>query len=198
MKKWISFYGFLMIFLAVSVQSRAQGNIRVNAPAQGVKSVSKARSIALTNTLSPMGLGIGSVVFFENNTFETAGAALAVYGLVVGPSTGNFYAEDYQRGALGMAVRTAGVFLMADATREIFGNDFANALTVDDKEVSLLDTKILIGEVLVLGSIIYNVVSTQASVNKYNTSRARFSLQLQPADLIGDKVAPVLTAKVRL
>ena len=186
----------LLLFVGLTHQGRAQSNISVQIGGDGLKSASKARSIALSNTLSPIGLGLGSVALFENNTIQTVGSALTVYGLVVGPSTGNFYAEDYKRGAFGMLVRATGAFLMVDATREIFGNDFADALKIDDKKVSLTDTKILIGEVLVLGSIAYNILTTGASVEEYNSSRASLGFRLD-SRRINDKVAPVLTATYR-
>lgn len=186
----------LFLLLAVTLHSSAQSNISVQVGGDELKSASKARTIALTNTLSPVGVGLGSVALFENNTIQTVGAALAVYGLVVGPSTGNFYAEDYKRGAFGMLVRGTGLFLMVDATREIFGNEFADALKIDDQKVSLTDTKILIGEVLVLGSIAYNILSTQASVEEYNNRNARFGLRIDSRQ-INDQLAPVLTATYR-
>lgn len=197
MKKGHYYFVFLFLFLAINFQSQGQSEVSVNTAADEIKTTSKARSIAFTNTLSPIALGLGTVTWSENNTIETAGAVLAVYGLIMGPSTGNFYAEDYQRGTIGMAARTVGAYLMADATREIFGNDFADALTIDDKKVSLTDTKVLIGGVLVLGSMVYNILSTQASVEEYNNSRSRFSVRFNP-DIINNKVAPMLTAQIRL
>lgn len=197
MKKILAISTFTILSLGFAITAFAQSSVSVNTRPGGLKSVSKGRTVAITNTLSPLALGLATVSISENNTLETAGAALGVYGLIVGPSTGNFYAGDYQRGGLGMAVRGIGAFLMADATREIFGNDFADALTIDDKEVSLTDTKILIGEVLVVGSMIYNIITVQNSVQQYNRSTGRFSLNLD-SERIQDKVAPVLSATIPL
>lgn len=196
MKKPLIFFVFLSLLLSLSIQTQAQSTVSVNVGGDESKSASQARSIALTNTVSSIGVGVATVAMFENNTIETAGAALGVYGLIMGPSTGNFYAKDYKRGMIGMAARTVGAYLMVDATREIFGNDFADALTVDDREVSLTDTKILIGEALVLGSLLYNIFSTNASVEQYNQGRG-YSIRFD-ANSVHDTVAPVLTAQIRL
>lgn len=166
-------------------------HLRVN---EDLKSVSQARGIAFTNTLLPMATGIATVALFDNNTVQTIGAITAVYGLVMGPSTGNFYANDYGRGMAGLAARAAGVYLMADATREIFGSEFANALGIDDKEVSLTDTKILIGEFLVLGSTVYNIITAKASVKEYNEQQG-VTVRISSAK-IRDRRAPLLTATV--
>lgn len=194
MKK-ISFLSLLGLLLLISSQLRAQSEISISAR-DDLKNASKARTIALSNTMLSTGTGVAAVHLFDNNTIETTGAILGVYGVIVAPSTGNFYAEDFPRGAIGMGVRTVGSYLMVDATSEIFGREFADALGVDNKEVSLTDTKILIGEALILGSMIYNVISTKASVDEYNQQNNRFGLNITPA-VIDDKIAPTLTASFR-
>lgn len=195
MKKQFFFLGSLVLLLLVSSQIQAQSEISVNSR-NDLKNASKARAIALNNTVLSIGTGVAAVSLFDNNTIETTGAILGVYGVIVAPSTGNFYAEDFPRGAIGMAVRVVGSYLMVDATSEIFGRDFADVLGVDNKDVSLTDTKILIGEALILGSMIYNVISTKASVEEYNQRNNRFALNITPA-VIDDKVAPTLTASFR-
>jgi hypothetical protein len=194
MKKQYLSFGLLLFFLGFSISSYGQ-NVSINRPIGGdnAKSVSQARSIALTNTALSVGAGIGAVALSDNSTIETAGAILGVYGIVIGPSTGHFYAEDYPRGVIGMGARAIGAVLMVDATSEIFGRDFADALGVDDKDVSLTDTKVLIGEVLVLGSIVYNLISIKASVEEFNSGQNQFGLNVTPT-VVNDKVAPVLTA----
>lgn len=162
---------------------------------QEPKSVSKARNIALTNTVMPVATGLTAIALFDNRTIQTSGALLAVYGLSMGPSTGNFYAEDYTRGFLGLGMRAAGLFLMHDATREVFGSTFANRLTIDDRKVRLTDTKMLIGEALILGSAIYNILSAKKSVQKYQESRRKFAVSVSSAS-IKRTIAPLLTARI--
>lgn len=196
MKKQSLFFCFFVLLMVLGTQSFAQDDITINPSDEQVKSISKARNIALLNTGLSIGTGIAAVALFDNNTVQTGGAILGVYGLMMGPSTGNFYANDYPRGMIGAAARTVGAILMIDATSEIFGNQFANSLNVDDKDVSLTDTKILIGEVLVLGSMVYNIISSKTSVKAYNQQSRKFSMNVSPA-VIDDQVTPMVTANIR-
>lgn len=194
MKKRFFFIFPLIFLLLITFKSQAQSEIAVDRE-EGLKNASKARTIALSNTVLSIGTGAAVVSLFNNSTIEKSGAVLGVYGIVVAASTGNFYASDYPRGAVGMGARAVGAYLMVDATSEIFGHDFADALGVDNRSVSLTDTKILIGEVLILGSMIYNVISTKTSVEEYNQRRQSFAVRITPA-VVNEKVAPVLTASV--
>lgn len=195
MQKSILLFCFL---LGVSFSADAQSEVSISRPFGNDqrKTVSKARSIALTNTALSIGAGITAVTLFENNTIQKTGAYLTLYGIVAGASTGNFYAEDYPRGVIGMGARAVGTILLVDGTREIFGQRFANTLGVDDKKVSLTDTKMLIGEGLVLAGFIYNMISLNASVKEYNSGGRRLSINVTPA-VVNDEVAPVLTASLR-
>ncbi len=187
---------FCLLFV-LSAPVFAQSEVSINRPyGDQEKTVSKARNIALTNTVVPIGAGITAVALFDNNTIQKTGAYLALYGIVAGASTGNFYAEDYPRGVIGMGARAAGTIVMMNATREVFGQRFSNALNVDDKSVSLTDTKMLIGEGLILAGFIYNIISLNASVEEYNSGGRNFSVNITPA-VVNDEVAPVLTASLR-
>jgi hypothetical protein len=165
MKK-ISITFVALIFWAGIFSYPANAQSRFNSP--NIKNIDDARSRAIKNTIFPLAVGIGAATLFESKTIETTGSILAVYGLIMGPSTGNFYAKDYLRGMLGVAARIGGGFLIKDATREIMGGDVADALGWDDEDVRLTDTNILIGGGLILGSAIYNVISSKASVNRFN------------------------------
>ena len=119
---------------------------------------------------------------------------LAIYGLVMGPSGGNFYAEDYLRGGLGVAARAgAGYFFLLDATRELMGKEVAESMTWDNKDVELTDTRVMIGAGIFLGSMIYNVLSSKASVNSFNSSRG-YQVQVS-GEQIGRRRVPVVSAK---
>jgi hypothetical protein len=195
LKKYLSF-GFLLLFFGLTLSAQAQSTVSVHRPLadKELKSVSKARFLALSNTAMAVGTGLATVALFDNNTVQKTGAYLGVYGILMAPATGNFYALDYPRGIVGIGTRAIGAWLMIDATREIFGNEFADQLNVDDQEVSLTDTKILIGEALVLGSIVYNVLSAKQSVEEFNADQGKFALNIN-SERIHDKVAPVLTAR---
>lgn len=195
MKKYLISCGFLFLFSIWSLPVFAQNEVRINRPYsdQNTKTVAQARSIALTNTALSIGAGIASVAFIDNNTVQKAGAFLTVYGIVLAPSTGNFYVEDYPRGVIGMGARAVGTYLMVDATREVFGDTFANTFDVDTKKVSLTDTKMLVGEGLILAGLIYNLISLKSSVQEYNSNSQNFTLNVNSA-VIDDNITPVLTA----
>lgn len=159
-----------------------------------MKNTSEARGIAVSNTLMPVLTGLGTVWLFNNNTAQQVGSALAVYGLTVGPSTGNFHAEDYIRGSLGMATRIGAGFVLKNTTREIFGNDVADALGWDDKEVSLTDTDILIAGGIFVGSMVYNIISAKASVERYNR-RKGYSIQMNP-NIQDGRFMPTVSARI--
>ena len=187
----------ILALITVPLQLHGQGNVNINVGDRGVKSVSKARSIALSNTALAIGAGAATVATFENNTIETIGVILGIYGIVMGPSTGNFYANDQPRGVIGMGIRTAGSFLVIDATREVFGDQFANTLKVDDQKVSVTDTKILRGGTLLLAGTVYNILSVKSSVEEYNQQKGRLGMKMNSVE-INNKIAPVLTAQINL
>lgn len=186
-----------VFFLCTSVafaQSEVEVSRTINSEA--LKSVSKARNIAAINTLMPMGTGLAAVSLFDDPIIQRAGAITTIYGLMVGPATGHFYASDYKRGLIGIAGRALGGFLMIEATRKIFGNNFGDALDTDKSEVSLSDRDILTGELLIIGSIIYNFWQVQTSVQEYNSQGIR-NMQVS-LEAVKGRTVPVLTARFNL
>ncbi|MDX1586926.1 MAG: hypothetical protein R3222_09285 [Balneolaceae bacterium] len=182
----------IMLFIGLSDTAMAQPEL---GRSRYLKNVSEARNRALTNTILPIVTGITAANVFENNTVQTLGSALAIYGLVMGPSGGNFYAEDYLRGGLGVAARAGiGYFMLLDATRELMGKEVATSMTWDNKEVKLTDTKILIGAGAFLGTIVYNILSSKASVKEYNSSRG-YQVEMR-GEQVGQNVYPALSARV--
>lgn len=154
----------------------------------------KAISQAVINTVMPVATGYGAVKLFDGNTVETIGATLAVYGLIIGPSTGNFYANDYLRGGLGALTRLGAAYMLQNATSEVFGREFADVLRVDDKSVSLGDADIIVGSALMLGTIAYNIFSAPVSVREYNRSMG-YAVEIESLKGTG-RSAPVLTARI--
>ncbi len=195
MRKKYFYLGLLFFLFNFSFSAYAQSEVQISSALgeNQKKSVSQARFITLSNTAISIGTGLAAVNLFENSTIKKTGAWLGVYGVVMAPATGNMYAEDYPRAFIGVAARAVGVYLMMDATREIFGDEFADQLNVDGREVSLTDTKILIGEALILGGFVYNLLSSKLSVEEYNVGRKQMSLNVTPA-VVDDKVAPMFTA----
>lgn len=194
MKKQLFCFGFLILFLISVSTSKAQ---EIKQPLSGAepKTVSEARSISLINTALSVGGGVTSVALFDDPTVQKIGAYVTVYGILMGPSTGNFYAEDYPRGVVGIGARAIGAILMVDATREVFGNQFGDALNVDTKKVSLTDTKMLIGEAFILAGLVYNLISLKNSVDEFNAGKQNIAINVN-SESINNNVAPVLTAQI--
>ncbi|HNJ72219.1 MAG TPA: hypothetical protein PL129_06950, partial [bacterium] len=62
----------------------------------------------------------GGYILNKLDTYETAGSLAMGYGLLIGPSMGNFYAQDYGRGFLGIGIRTAGTALFYSGVADAF------------------------------------------------------------------------------
>lgn len=197
MKSSIWTAAFLLLIIAPTV-TIAQPEVGGFSGGGNMRSEAEAVNQALINTVVPLGMGVGAVKLFESNTLKTFGASLAVYGMVVGPSTGNFYANDYLRGGLGALTRLGAAFLLQDATSEVFGSDFAEALNVDNGNnntpVAIEDTEIIVGGALMVGTIAYNIISAQASVREYNRQMG-YSVRMESLRGTGQSV-PVLTAQI--
>lgn len=193
MKRALFVGSLLIIFLGYTIPGYAQ-DINQGMNSGSTKTVSEARSISLINTVLSIGAGITSVAAFDNPTVKKVGAYTTIYGILMGPSTGHFYAEDYPRGAVGIGARAIGSILMVDATREVFGNEYGDVLNVDNKEVSLTDTKMLIGEAFLLAGLVYNMISLKSSVDEYNAAHQNMTVNVT-SEHVNNTVAPVLTAR---
>lgn len=194
MKSIKSLFVTFIILASVTVTALAQAETGGLMQDARVRSENQAVTQSIINTLMPIAVGYGSVKLFKGNTVETIGASLAIYGLIVGPSTGNFYANDYLRGGLGALTRLGAAFLLQDATSEVFGRDFANALHVDNESVKLGDTNIIVGSALMVGTIAYNLVTAPVSVREYNRKMG-YAMEIQSLPGTG-RSAPMLTAKI--
>ncbi len=116
--------------IVVSVGGRGQSNlsqpIRVDYPSQqpsGLKSESTALLWSLGATLVPTALGLGLASaggWNDNQGTLGVGLVVASAGVLMGPSAGHWYAEQYGRGALSMFLRIgiAGLGLLALSTAE--------------------------------------------------------------------------------
>jgi hypothetical protein len=131
------------------------------------KSPSKAMYMALGHTLIPIGAGIGLMAMGDSNVEGLqliSGIAVLTYGGLVGPSMGNFYAKDYVRGGLGIAMRAIGTLMVWSSIGQAmaWGND-------DEAEGPAPgETMGSVGVLLVLGSTVWNIISAPGSANAYN------------------------------
>lgn len=189
--KWLLLTLFIVSF---SLECAAQAEL--GRPRRGLKKVDEARSLAITNTVLATGTGLLAASIFEGSTLKKAAGYLAIYGLMVGPSTGNFYAEDYTRGGFGALARAAaGIWLLKDATREVLGKNIEEVMPWEDEEkVKFADTKIWVGTTIVVGSAIYNFISAKQSVEEHNARLGyRFSMS---AETVYGEPYPVFTARI--
>ena len=116
--------------IAFSVGARGQSNlsqpIRVDYAVQlpgNLKSESTALLWSLGATLGPAALGLGLASaggWNDNQGTLGVGLAVASAGVLMGPSVGHWYAEQYGRGVLSMFLRIgiAGLGLLALSTAE--------------------------------------------------------------------------------
>jgi hypothetical protein len=143
------------------------------------KSSSKALTMALGHTAIPIAAGLGLMTIGDSNVEGlqlASSVSLITYGGLVGPSMGNFYAKDYVRGGLGIAMRTVGTLMIGRgiASGMAWGND-------DEAEGPAPGgNSIAIGTALVFGSALWNILSAPSSANTYNRRVTNFSVGYDP------------------
>lgn len=186
--------GSLLVILLVISQSvgYSQGNLQFQS--QSRKSEDEALKKAVVNTVIPIGLGYGVTRVFDGKTLRTLGASLSIYGMVLGPSYGNFYSGDFIRGIAGVAARVGAGIMLKDATREVLGDPAADALGWDDKKVSFSETRIWGGTLLMAGSALYNILSARKSARKFNNKLLQLGADIEHLGGTGLE-APVVSAR---
>jgi len=123
-----------------------------------LKSPGVAVGLALGTTIIPIAIG------YSTDFDETWW--LAASGLVIGPSTGHFYAGQWGRGAITAGLRTGlwatGVYFAGLMWADIFsGSSYAGE--------ALITLASFIG---VYGLALYDLYTTEASVDRYNASKS--------------------------
>ncbi|MDX1637378.1 MAG: hypothetical protein R3281_05385 [Balneolaceae bacterium] len=167
-------------------------------PQNQFKSTKKAFTRAALHTLVPVALGYPLFNFTDQVSVSTAGGLMMAYGILLGPSMGNFYADDDERGQLGLNIRagSAGflaacsLFLVPDMFAGIFGSE-------DSIDYSGIKTVTYITGGVVAGSIVFNLATIPHSVNEYNR---QVELDLRPGiQFIGNssRMGPSVTLSLR-
>jgi hypothetical protein len=123
-----------------------------------MKSETMAYLYSAANVIIPMGLGYLAL----DNDLEAVGAALMLYGGIIGPSFGNYYADDWRVGNTGTIIR--GVVLGIYATSQLSGT---NQVTNGPEVIMYASIAAFAGTAL------YNVLNIPNSVERHNR-RARF------------------------
>jgi len=122
------------------------------------KSVTLAYGLSVANAAIPLGLGY----YLYNDVSEPLGVILMLYGGVVGPSMGSYYAGDFQVGNTSTIIR--GIVIGLYATSQLSGTNQVNR----GPEVVFYSAIAAF-----VGTSIYNFVTIPNSVNVYNR-RTRF------------------------
>lgn len=133
------------------------------------KKTGLAIAYTAANTLIPL-------VFASRSESDLAPFAL-MYGLTIGPSTGNLYARDWKRGGIGAAVRGASFYLLIRSAFTCFSS--CDEATGDKAAVAGV-----VGVAGLMGSGIYNLVTMGKSVRAYNRRHKLAVSVLPQADLV--------------
>ncbi len=154
-------------------------------PAISSKDPGKAFWLALGSTLIPTGLGSYLAYKGDNNgtaSVQGIGIGMAVAGVLVGPSVGNFYAGDSRRGVNGILLRGGGALLsLIGATMVMESIDWNCEEDCSDNNTGGADVLFLYsGLVLISGSAIWNIVTAPTSAKEFNRRSVTFSPFINP------------------
>ncbi|KPJ59579.1 MAG: hypothetical protein AMJ46_10725 [Latescibacteria bacterium DG_63] len=158
---------------------------RTHGEGNPTKDPEKALHSALVHTMVPIGLG-----GYLGATTESGplGIIAIGYGMVVGPSAGNFYAEDYFRGTLGVGIRLVCWTIVADAIgRQMSHKTGTRRRNYTSAPVTLA----ALG--LAVGSTAWNIATAPDSARKFNARHQRVGYVLMPIlDPISETVGVVV------
>ncbi|MBX7150104.1 hypothetical protein K1X84_00590 [bacterium] len=134
------------------------------------KNTSTAILMALGSTVIPTTVGLITATKNDRENVAYFGSiSLAVAGIVIGPSVGSLYAQDYKRSIKGIAFRTLGGGLASLAIAQTFYGGPWN---------SDIGALVAIGGVgMLTTSMVWSYVKTPSSVKEYN---ARHKLSITP------------------
>ncbi len=144
--------------------------------ARQLKRPLKALFYSLGCTFVPLGAGY-LLALIEDQTCQTIGGAVGGFGLVVGPSMGNFYAHDGLKGGLGIGMRVIGVGMITAGLWDLIETVIEEGESGSGKYSAALITG---GTVLVMGSAVWNMVSAPFSARRYNARRNVLGCGIQP------------------
>lgn len=159
-KKYLSLILALLLLVPSMAEAQSMFEENFEREQEELKSESTALLGSLTGTVVPFVMG---GMLFSGDS-EDFGLGLALAGLIVGPSTGHFYAKQTGRGFKGIGIRLGialgGAYLISSGTEEQHPDSraFATGLGI-----------IAVGTVTLIHGI-YDICTTPSSVRKYNES----------------------------
>lgn len=193
--------GIVISFAASDTASGQLDRSRISPlqPAQfELKSEKTALHRSLWHTLSPLASGflIGGIL---GEDAVVPAASLFTYGLMIGPSTGNIYANDWKRGFNGFLFRALGIGAMIMSKtysgEHLDGGARPNSYG-SGSSLQATDVVLVAGIAIFSGGILYNFVTTDQSVREYN-KRVRQGIGVRLAPSIDRKTGTtLLTARI--
>lgn len=145
---------------------------------------------------------VGSIILSNSSgSTDIVGGIILSYGILVGPSMGNFYARDESRSVGGLAVRViggglmlAGVLSWANDFSNSVGNAFSTGRHTDSGESGVL--LFLAGASITAGGIIFNLATAGQSARDYNRMHKLGNVSVTPVYFSQQK-APGLAFNIR-
>jgi hypothetical protein len=134
-----------------------------------------AYSLALAATVLPLAGAVILSDYTESEGIIGTSAGLAIAGLLIGPSAGQFYAQSYKHAWLSSGVRLAGAFMGSVGFAAVLSDAYCGWDTeedVDCEDHSALGVTLLAGGVLTYaGGIVYSLVDTHRRVEDWPARR---------------------------
>jgi hypothetical protein len=158
-----------------------EGRDAVEAPMlanPGGKSVGVAYASALAGTVLP--IAVGTLLMEEGGANNYAAGWLVAGGILLGPSTGQFYAQSLGHGLLASLVRTAGAGMLFVGILQ--GLDFESdeeGEPDDDNQGAGLR---ILGTATFLGGVAFSLIDTYFAVERYRKKQRvpGYSLEIAP------------------
>ena len=170
-RKCLSLIVVLFLLVPSIVEAKSMFEENFKSEQNQLKSENTALLSSLAATAIPVALG-GTLLF--GNSAE-AGLALVSMGIILGPSTGHFYANHKGRGFAGIATR---IVIVAGATG--IGCIMDKDAHPDVSGLAILGMMIIGGAISSLHGI-YDICTAPSSVRNYNESlKNKTSLMLIP------------------
>lgn len=164
-----------------------------------VKDPGVALNKSLLYTFAPSAAGILIMETSDTGWIDTAGGILLAYGLLYGPARGNYYAEDYIRGTIGVGIRvvSAGVLLVASYTALTHTvDDIFDHNQKPDHNYTVNNITVAASILTFTGSIIYNIATAPTSAREYNDHYGLdLSFNIEKLNKT-NRSAPVITAQI--
>jgi hypothetical protein len=113
---------------------------------------------SVVHTVVP--IGFGGMLLVVGGSAAPVGALGIMYGILAGPSAGNFYAEDIGMGLFGIGLRLLGIGMMAEATESFHYTSYSHHRHKPGLARG--------GFLLYMGSTLWNIVTAPGSARTYN------------------------------